>query len=96
MTKHTKLKATDAKPRITKKARLIRMLSTKAGADVAAINGKLGWQSHTTRAAITGLRKEGFGIDTAKPEVGKPTRYRISSTPKADLAKDELGAADAR
>ncbi len=67
-----------AKRTTTKKAQLIRMLSTKAGADVGVISNKLGWQSHTTRAAITGLKKAGYAVSREK-EVGKPTRYRIAA-----------------
>jgi hypothetical protein len=81
------------KPRNTKKAQLIRLLSIKAGADVAAISGKLGWQPHTTRAAITGLKKAGYEVTTEKPDPDKPTRYRIatkpSMTPGQTAAKPE-------
>ncbi|MEQ8928585.1 MAG: DUF3489 domain-containing protein [Silicimonas sp.] len=45
-----------SKPK-TKKEGLIQLLSHKAGADVATISEKLGWLPHTTRAALTGLRK---------------------------------------
>jgi hypothetical protein len=71
------------KPRDTKKAQLIRLLSAKAGADVAAISGKLGWQPHTTRAAITGLKKAGYEVTTQKPDPDKPTRYRIVAKRRA-------------
>ena len=96
MTKDTKDVATRSKPGTTKKTQLIRMLSTRTGAEVAAISGKLGWQSHTTRAAITGLRKAGFGIDAARPEAGKPTRYRIVSVPEEETAATASGAIDAQ
>ena len=68
---------TKTTPRTTKKAQLIKMLSAKAGADIATIIAKLGWQAHTTRAAITGLRKAGYEITVEKAEGGKPTRYRV-------------------
>ena len=42
MTKDTKDVATRSKPGTTKKTQLIRMLSTRTGAEVAAISGKLG------------------------------------------------------
>ena len=74
---------TGGKPKDTQKAQLIRLLSAKAGADVVAISGKLGWQPHTTRAAITGLKKAGYEVATEKPDPGKPTRYRIAAKPKA-------------
>ena len=65
----------------TKKAQLIQMLTRKAGADVAMISDKLGWQTHTTRAALTGLRKAGHEVLGEKPDEGKPKRYRISALP---------------
>ncbi|WP_347310829.1 DUF3489 domain-containing protein [Defluviimonas sp. SAOS-178_SWC] len=75
--------ATGGKPKDTKKAQLIRLLSAKAGADVRAISSKLGWQPHTTRAAITGLKKAGYEVTTERTEPDKPTRYRIEAKPKA-------------
>ena len=68
--------------RQTKRQHLIRLLSSKTGADVAAISGKLGWQQHTTRAALTHLRKAGYAIAAEKPTDGKATRYRITGTPE--------------
>jgi hypothetical protein len=70
----------------TKKAQLIRMLSRKAGADVAAISEKFGWLPHSTRAALTGLRKSGYDLDAENPGNGKPLRYRIIGKPTADAA----------
>ena len=54
----------------TKKARLINMLSRKGGGTISTVSATLGWQPHTTRAAITGLRKAGHQIATAKPADG--------------------------
>ena len=69
-----------SKPK-TKKAQLIQMLTRKAGADVTTISDRLGWQSHTTRAALTGLRKAGFEITAEKKGDGKPSCYRITAQP---------------
>ena len=66
----------------TKKQQLIRMLNGKTGADVATISDKLGWQQHTTRAALTHLRKAGYEVAAEKPADGKPSRYRITGTPE--------------
>ena len=66
----------------TKKQQLIRMLRAKTGADVATISDKLGWQQHTTRAALTHLRKAGYEVAVEKSEEGKPSRYRITRTPE--------------
>lgn len=71
----------------TKKAQLIKMLSAQAGADIVTISARLGWQVHTARATITGLRKAGYEVTTEKPEGGKPTRYRIMAKPQpADVS----------
>ena len=76
----------------TKKAQLIQLLSRKAGADVAMISDKLGWQTHTTRAALSGLRKAGYEVVGEKPDEGKPKRYRISAMP-AKVAETALAEA---
>ncbi|WP_420558857.1 DUF3489 domain-containing protein [Roseovarius sp.] len=49
---------------------------------MVALSKKLGWQTHSTRAALTGLRKAGFEIAATKSEDGKPTRYRIAAEPE--------------
>lgn len=72
---------------MTKKQQLIRMLKAKAGADVAAISKKLGWQPHTTRAALTGLRKSGYEIQVQKPKDSGVGRYRIISDPAPEQTK---------
>jgi predicted ArsR family transcriptional regulator len=77
----------------TKKEQLIQLLTRKAGADVATISDKLSWQTHTTRAALSGLRKAGYEVVGDKPGEGKATRYLISATP-AEAAASE--ASDAR
>ena len=84
------------KPRLTKKAQLIRMLSAKSGADAAAVSRKLGWQAHTTRAAITGLRKSGFQISSEKRENSKGRSYRIIMEPEASSIADEPPAKETK
>lgn len=93
MTTKTRPAKVRTKPRGTKKAQLIRMLSAKSGADVEVISGKLGWQSHTTRAAITGLRKAGYDVSVEKVR-GKTTRYRIADDPKGAPEAPSLTAAE--
>lgn len=65
----------------TKRERLIKLLSRKGGAEVAAISETLGWLPHTTRAALTGLRKAGFTIEAEKPAGGGASRYRVTARP---------------
>ncbi len=65
----------------TKKAQLVEMLRRKTGADVSTISEKFGWLPHTTRAALSGLRKAGFELTSTKPAKGGPARYRIVASP---------------
>lgn len=71
---------TTRKKTATKEDQLVRMLKAKAGADVVALSDKLGWQPHTTRAAISRLRKAGHEIIVAKPNGKRVSRYRIIGT----------------
>jgi hypothetical protein len=64
----------------TKKARLIARLEDALGVDVATLSTELGWQPHSTRAALTGLRKNGYTIERLPSEPDQPTRYRIADT----------------
>ena len=68
--------------KVTKKARLIGLLSKNSGSDIASISKKFGWLPHTTRAALTGLRKAGYEISSMKAGTGKPTKYRITGAPE--------------
>ena len=61
----------------TKQARLVEMISAPDGAGIDAPSETLGWQVHTTRAALTGLRKKGLAVESAKGADGK-TVYRIA------------------
>jgi Protein of unknown function (DUF3489) len=64
----------------TKKARLITRLEGPLGVDVATLSTELRWQPHSTRAALTGLRKDGYTIERLPSGRGQPTRYRIVDT----------------
>ena len=61
----------------TKQARLVEMVSAPDGAGIEVLSETLGWQVHTTRAALTGLRKKGLAVESAKGADGK-TVYRIA------------------
>lgn len=46
----------------TKQAKLVAMLFRKSGVMVAKASKALEWQRHTTRAALTGLKKRGYKV----------------------------------
>ena len=66
-----------AVPKASKKSLLIAMLGDEGGASLAAIVDKTGWLPHTSRAALTGLRKAGHAIE--RFSVAGETRYRIAA-----------------
>lgn len=70
----------------SKKSQLIKLLGTKAGADIHSISEQLGWQQHTTRAAMSGLRKAGYVVVGAKPAKGGSAKFRIVSAPDVPQA----------
>ncbi len=75
-----------AKPQ-TKRAQLIALLGAKTGADIEALSKTLGWQQHSIRAALTGLRKAGFEIARETPASGGAARYRITARPEPVAAQ---------
>lgn len=77
----------DRKPKAaaaTKTAQLIRMLRRKHGADLPTLSSRLGWLPHTTRAALSRLRKAGHNLTCEKSDDGKPSRYRIHDLPTGE------------
>ena len=57
--------------------KLVGMLSRNTGATITKASKALGWQLHTTRASLTGLKKRGYIIDR-KDRTGKDSLYMIS------------------
>jgi hypothetical protein len=68
--------------RITKLSQIRTMLVSPSGASLATLCKATGWQSHSVRAALTGLRKAGNSIEKGKAGDGT-TLYRITSGPEA-------------
>ncbi len=62
----------------TKQATLVDMMRTTAGTSIAQMGTKTGWQPHSVRAALTGLRKRGFAITRERSDAGV-TVYRIGA-----------------
>lgn len=81
--------------RVTKKDQLIKLLSSRSGAGITVISERLGWLPHTTRAAISGLRKAGYTLSLEKAAKGKLARYKITALPSEAAPVAEI-LADAR
>ena len=71
----------------TKQALVVTMLAGPDGASIDEIMTATNWLPHTTRAALTGLRKRGFAIVMDRI-AGAATRYRLAGEagPAADSA----------
>ncbi len=67
--------AAPATPRVSKRDNVVSLLSRGEGATMAELITATGWLPHTTRAALTGLRKKGHSIERSKR--GTDTCYRI-------------------
>ena len=52
----------------SKQALVVAMLTKDKGATLDALVEATGWLPHTTRAAITGLRKRGFAVERTRDE----------------------------
>lgn len=54
---------------------LRKLLTRRTGATAAQLQKRLGWQSHTIRAAISRLRSSGVPVELDRS--GRVARYRI-------------------
>ena len=74
----------------TKQARVIELLSREHGATLDDLIVATGWLPHTTRAALTGLRRKRYALERSKDADGR-TVYRIAG--RSDAASFEQAAA---
>ncbi len=63
--------------RRTKASIILDLLKRPKGATVAELQKATGWQGHSVRAALTGLRKKSNEVVRTKDDTGA-TRYRIA------------------
>ena len=78
--------------RVTRKDQLIKLLSGRTGAKITEISERFGWLPHTTRAALSGLRKAGYTLTSEKVSKGKLARYKITALPSEAAPVSEIPA----
>ena len=61
----------------SKQALIISLLSKGSGATISSLIEATGWLPHTTRAALTGLRKRGFKVERSS-DGAQGSLYRIT------------------
>ncbi|MCB0635465.1 MAG: DUF3489 domain-containing protein [Lewinella sp.] len=65
----------------TKTDKLKSLLTSTGGVTVEDLSQKLGWQTHTTRAALTRLKQAGANVEKLSPKDGsRHSRYRIAKS----------------
>ena len=67
-----------APARSSKKAVIVALLQRPEGAAITDLTAATGWQVHSVRAALTGLRKEGTDLVRSKDD-GGTTHYRVAA-----------------
>ncbi len=70
-----------AKPKTNRSDQLRKMLKRKSGATLSQMQTAFGWQPHTARAAVSGLRKGGETVERSNGPKGSV--YRIVSVKSA-------------
>ena len=89
-----------ARPRVpragTKISNVIDMLGQDSGATIDEIIALTGWLPHTSRAALTGLRKRGYVLVTDRSDRTRSTVYRIACRETGDEASRAAAAAPDR
>ena len=73
-----KVRASAPLARPSKKAAILALLQQPDGAAISDLTEATGWQVHSVRAALTGLRKEGKELVRAKDTAGV-THYRLAA-----------------
>jgi hypothetical protein len=58
---------------------VLDMLSAEAGATIGELMAATGWLEHSTRAALTGLRRRGYGLSLTRRERDGASVYRVEA-----------------
>ncbi len=94
MTADTTLHDACNAPRPSKLAIVTKLLSRPRGASVGDINKVTGWQAHSIRSFLTGLRKKGIVLAREQRRDGV-TGYRIvKANPAAEVTETLAGSND--
>ena len=70
----------------TKIAQVVELLQRGGGSTLAGLIAVTGWLPHTTRAALTGLRKRGYAVEIDRSDKGRGSVYRIKPTEAGEVS----------
>ena len=77
----------------TKIAKVLGLLRRNDGATLAEMTAATSWLPHTTRAALTGLRKRGYDVSIDRSDKGRGSIYRVAGDGKARDTVGDAGTA---
>jgi hypothetical protein len=69
----------------TKLAQLVELLRRDQGATITELVAATDWLPHTTRAALTGLRKRGYAVTINRPDKERGSAYHARLDEPADI-----------
>ncbi len=70
----------------SKRTMILALMQRQQGATMGDLIGATGWLPHTTRAALTGLRKSGIAIARTRAPEADASVYRIEALTSAPVA----------
>jgi hypothetical protein len=71
----------------SKIAAVIAMLGQETGATIEELASATGWLPHTTRAALTGLRRRGYALAIDRSDRQRGSIYRIAAKPRTTASE---------
>jgi hypothetical protein len=78
----------------TKLARVLKLLQRDYGATLEELIAATGWLPHTTRAALTGLRKRGCSVAIDRSDKERGSTYRARSSESIDAEQEGFRSDD--
>lgn len=83
-------------PVVPKKQQLLHLISQPGGMRIGELVERLGWQAHTVRATLSGLRKRGHVILASKASGTGEAIYKLMpGSIRAANSGEVVGASDA-
>ena len=70
----------------SKRTLIIGLMRREGGATMDELVAATDWLPHTTRAALSGLRKSGIAVELAKAERGTASTYRVVTAERSTTA----------
>jgi hypothetical protein len=77
----------------TKIAKVLGLLRRNDGATLAEMIAATGWLPHTTRAALTGLRKRGYAMEIDRSDKERGSVYRVAGDGNPGDTEGDAGIA---